>query len=186
MYLPLAFETGVLHAVRTRARDIPASFIGSVGPSHPERTKLLRRVSRDVSLDVWTLDGTALADAGLITVHPAAFGRPMYEILGRSATTLNVHAPWAGVDANNLRLFEATGMGSLLVTDNRRNLDDLFDVGREVVAYRTPDEAAQLLRQFVENPDEAARIAAAGQRRTLNDHTWPRRMTTVLNALPAL
>jgi spore maturation protein CgeB len=104
----------------------------------------------------------------------------MYEVLARSRVTLNSHAVWAGPDANNLRLYEATGMGALLVTDDRRTLSDLFAVGAEVVAYRSPGEAAELVRYFLDHPAEAERIAAAGQARTLRDHTWRDRMERVV------
>lgn len=67
-------------------------------------------------------------------------------------------------------------MGALLVTDARSNLGDLFEVGPEVVTYRDPAECAEVVRYFMGHPQEADLIAAAGQRRTLRDHTWHDRM----------
>jgi spore maturation protein CgeB len=104
----------------------------------------------------------------------------MYEILARSRMTLNTHGRIAGHDANNLRLFEATGMGSLLVTDAKRNMSDLFEVGSEVVTYRDAEECAKVVRYYLDHPDEAASISAAGQRRTMRDHTWANRMARLV------
>ena len=39
-------------------------------------------------------------------------------------------------NATNMRLFEATGCGAMLITDAKQNLGDLFSVGVEIVAYR--------------------------------------------------
>jgi spore maturation protein CgeB len=67
-------------------------------------------------------------------------------------------------------------MGALLVTDRLRTLDDLFDVGREVVAYETIEECSELVAFYAGHPEDAAAIALAGQARTLRDHTWVDRM----------
>ena len=96
----------------------------------------------------------------------------MFEVLARSRITINTHGRVSGDAANNLRLFEGTGMGALLVTDARSNLGDLFEVGREVVTYRHPEECAEVVRHYLAHRHEAEFIAAAGQQRTLRDHTW--------------
>jgi spore maturation protein CgeB len=71
----------------------------------------------------------------------------MYEVLARSLMTVNTHGRIAGEDANNLRLYEATGMGVLLVTDARRNMGQLFEVGSEVLTYRDAEDCARVARR---------------------------------------
>jgi spore maturation protein CgeB len=75
-----------------------------------------------------------------------------------------------------MRLYEATGMGSLLVTDAKQNLPDLFEPGGEVIAYNGEDELVEAVQHYASNEPERALIAAAGQRRTLRDHSYARRM----------
>jgi len=104
----------------------------------------------------------------------------MYRVLGRSRITINTHIDVAEEYANNLRLYEATGMGALLVTDDKVNLRELFEVGREVVAYRDATDLAEKVRWYLEHPAEAATIAAAGRERTLRDHTWRDRMARLV------
>jgi hypothetical protein len=182
-FVPLAFEPRVLDLVSGQARTVPVSFVGSVGPTHPARSALIGQIAKSTPIALWT-DGPASFDARhQIKLNAGVYGRTMYEVLGRSQITLNIHAAWAGPDANNLRLYEATGMGALLVTDAKRNLGDLFAVGTEVVDYRDASEAADRIRYLVGNPAEASRIAAAGQARTLRDHTWAKRMSEVLDLL---
>jgi len=62
-------------------------------------------------------------------------------------------------------------------------LNDLFEVGKEVVAYSTPKEAAELVRYYLAHPAQADLIARAGQARTLRDHTYKQRMTELLPLL---
>jgi len=80
-------------------------------------------------------------------------------------------------------LFEATGVGTLLITDRKDNLGELFEVGKEVVAYSTPEEAADLIRYYLDHPDEAEQIARAGQARTLSEHTYRNRMEELVPVL---
>ena len=42
-----------------------------------------------------------------------------------------------------MRLYEATGVGTLLVTDYKDNLHEMFIPGKEVVVYRDADEAVE-------------------------------------------
>lgn len=103
------------------------------------------------------------------------WGREMYEVLRRSKITLNHHGDVAPY-ANNCRLFEATGMGALLVTDWKANLSELFEVGKEVVAYRSTEECADMIRHYLKDEEGRMAISRAGQARTLRDHTYRRRM----------
>ncbi len=177
-WLPLAFEPSLLGRIRTHTRDVGASFVGSLSPHHGSRVTLLRELAARTRLDIWTPDGKRPEVAALkASLHPAVWGRDMYEVLGRSTATINTHIDIADGFANNLRLYEATGMGALLITDAKQNLGQLFEVGREVVAYRDARECAELIAHYLDKPTEAAQIAEAGRRRTLRDHTWLDRMT---------
>ena len=48
-------------------------------------------------------------------------------IVGKGKVTVNRHIDIAEEYANNMRLYEATGMGACLVTDAKLNLPCLFD-----------------------------------------------------------
>ena len=104
-----------------------------------------------------------------------AWGREMYQILRKSRITLNHHGDIAPY-ANNMRLYEATGIGALLVTDWKENLHEMFEPGKEVVAYRTPEECVDLVKYYLDHDEEREVIAHAGQQRTLREHTYYQRM----------
>jgi spore maturation protein CgeB len=105
-----------------------------------------------------------------------AWGRDMYRVLHQSQITLNHHIGVAGPYANNMRLYEATGVGTLLMTDWKQNLKEIFDPGKEIVTYRTPEECAELLTYYLEHSGQREAIARAGQERTLRDHNYCQRM----------
>jgi len=101
------------------------------------------------------------------------FGLQMYERIKHFHICLNAHG--SSPFASNMRLFETTGVGTCLLTDWKRNLPDLFEPDREVVTYRTAEECIEKVRYLLNHEDARQAIAAAGQKRTLRDHTFTQR-----------
>lgn len=178
----LAFDRRALDAVDTQTPDVDVSFVGSISPAHPARTELLDYVCRHTDVQVWGNGLESLpADSPIRKNYRGeAWGREMFRALGRSRITVNTHIGIAGNYANNMRLYEATGMGALLVTDKKSNLAEMFEPGKEVVCYESAEECLDLVEFYRKNESERARIAAAGQRRTLAEHTYVRRVEKLL------
>jgi hypothetical protein len=177
-YLPLAFEVGILAHLSPGPRNIPLSFVGSVSTLHSERLKFLERIAEFDDLAIWGDGVLGLFNRSRIRLRyrGSAWGREMYAILHHSKLTLNKHIDVAADYANNMRLYEATGVGTCLLTDWKENLDNLFEVGREVVAYRSEAECTDLIRFYLTHDRERVKIARAGHERCLRDHNYQRRM----------
>jgi spore maturation protein CgeB len=105
-------------------------------------------------------------------VREPVFGLDMLRTLHQSSISFNAHIGIAGKYAGNVRLFEATGAGSCLLTDWKENMSDLFEDGVEVVTYRCADECVEKARWLLDHPDTCLEIARAGQRRTLHDYNF--------------
>ena len=71
----------------------------------------------------------------------------------------------------NMRLFEACGVGTCQLVDARDEVLDAYDADAEIVTYRSIDECIEKARWLLAHPTDCARIGAAGQARTLRDHT---------------
>ncbi|MBW4487536.1 MAG: glycosyltransferase [Trichocoleus desertorum ATA4-8-CV12] len=108
-------------------------------------------------------------------IKPAVFGLEMFQTLQNSKITFNNHINISPRSASNMRLFEATGVGTCLVTDWKENLAELFDPDNEVVTYQSADECVEKVEWLLEHPQERVAIAQAGQARTLKDHTFEKR-----------
>ena len=107
----------------------------------------------------------------------------MYEVLSRSKISLNRHINVAKNYANNMRLYEATGMGSLLLTDYKDNLNNLFEIDREIISYKCKEEALEKVKYLINNPRKIYEISLAGQKRTLKEHTYKIRMDELIEIL---
>ena len=145
---------------------------------HGKGTQFLERVSNLVPIEFWGYGVESLPKDSSIRkqYHGQAWGLQMFSILHKSFISINRHIDVAQNYANNMRLFETTGCGALLITDHKDNLNELFEIGKEVVAYRSPEECADLVKYYLANPKEAEEIARAGQVRTLCDHSYTKRM----------
>ena len=174
----LAFEPRVLARLKREKRCHGVTFIGGLYRIHSSRVGFLECVCAQLpETSIWGPGVDRLSPASVIRrcYMGQAWGREMYEILHNSRIALNHHGDIPPF-ANNLRLFEATGVGALLITDWKANLRDMFEPGKEVMTYRTPEDCAELIRYYLDHEDERATIARAGQERTLQAHTYPKRM----------
>jgi hypothetical protein len=178
-YFRLGFDPRVREHVGTEPRAAGAVFVGGLTRDHHSRgNELLERAARRAPIEFWGYNADAWpADAATRRGYRGeAWGLDMYRVLARSRIALNRHIDVAEDYANNMRLYEATGVGTLLLTDAKRNLAELFEPGEEVVTYASEDELVEKVEHYLANEDERARIARAGQERTLRDHTYEQRM----------
>ena len=147
-------------------RRFDVAFVGGLHPEvHGSSVALLERVSRKVPLDVWGYGADRLPATSplLERYHGEAWGLDMYRVLAQSRIVVNRHIDAAEGHANNMRLFEATGVGALLVTEDADNLGDMFEPA-EVVTYNGPDDLIEKVRHYLRHDEERAAIAAAGRR----------------------
>ena len=78
------------------------------------------------------------------TANPTPlYGIEMFKALSKSKIGFNSHGGVAGEYAANVRLFEVTGVGSCLLTDHKKNINDFFEPDREVVTYKSADECIE-------------------------------------------
>lgn len=185
----LAFDPRVADVVSEQERDIRVSFVGSFLPVHRSRLELVEAVVAAVpDISVHGNLSTELSESSPLRarVGPALWGRDMYKILRRSQLTLNHHGDVPAF-ANNMRLYEATGMGCLLITDYKDNLHEMFEPEQEVVTYRDVAECVDKVRFYLDDRNRAARerIAAAGQKRTLCEHSYSERMKRLVELIRA-
>jgi spore maturation protein CgeB len=182
----LGFDPVVLERLGSRsAPEVGVSFVGSVSPEHSSRVSLLEQVAAEVDIAIHAHGANRLPERSPIRRQDRGevWGIDMYRVLSRSAITLNNHIGIAGDYANNMRLYEATGVGTLLITDAKVNLRDMFEPDQEVVIYRDAQECVAKLRYYLSHPDDAVAIAAAGQRRTIREHTYADRMRQLTQIL---
>lgn len=177
-YLKLAVDSEIPKKIRLKKRIYDVTFVGGLIPYHKKGNLALSKLATEVKVDIWGYGEKTLPLRSPIkkNFHGQAWGRKMYEIFAQSKIVINRHIDIAKDFANNLRMFEATAMGALLITDHKKNMNEFFEVGREVVTYINPDDLIQKVKYYLAHLKEAEKIAKAGQKRTLKEHTYRLRM----------
>lgn len=103
----------------------------------------------------------------------------------RSAKVLVNNMNFTEFDGVNNTLFEAAGCGAFVLCDAKAVLPSLFSVGEEVVTFDSRDDLLEKLRYYLSAAGEAERLAIRERawRRAHRDHTYQKRMQTLLSAL---
>ena len=194
-FLPIAFGEQVLDYVEPISRDIDITFVGGVGggafgSGHWNKgTELLETVARSFG-ERFHWYGYGIGNLPHLSAlrncwRGEAWGIDQYKVYARSKIVINRHGEVAEGYTNNMRCFEATGMGALLLTEESKNLDYYFNKYTECLAYKDTADCVDWIENILsdyrneESPFAEAEpigIAAAGQARTLKDHTYTKRL----------
>lgn len=81
------------------------------------------------------------------------------------------------------RVFEVPACGGFLLTQHAEDLPAYLTPGREVQTFANVDELIDRCRYYLKHDDVRDRIAQRGHHRTLEEHTWPRRLTHVFDQI---
>ncbi len=131
----------------------PLTFVGQAGGVQPWERAVLTHVRR-AGLPLEELQGTLCQTA---------------DWYADSQVTLNVSQN----GDLNLRVFEALGAGGFLLTDDlpdSTGLRSLFEPGKHLDVWSSPDELVEKIRFYMAHPAEAARIRGEGRAEILRSH----------------
>jgi len=178
-YLKWCVEKDILKNIGERKRKYDISYVGAFTPHHSMGNKIMEKAAAEVKINFWGYGDNLLSPTSRIkkSFRGRAWGKKMYEIFASSKIVLNRHIDVSENYANNMRMYEATLMGSLLLTDEKSNMDEFFKVGREVVTYSDAEDLVKKAKYYLKHEREREKIALAGQKRTLKDHTYDARMS---------
>ena len=116
-----------------------------------------------------------------MALHPPATDEEYVALFSESAISLgflvlgDTHRARRTLRQVRLREFEAPMAGAFYLTEHLDEIGLHYEIGREVVTFRSPAELVDRSRYFLRHEEERARIARAGHERARRDHTWTRR-----------
>lgn len=82
-----------------------------------------------------------------------------------------------------LRDFEAPMSGAFYMVEYMQELEQFYEIGKEIVCYHDPDDLVEKARYYLEHEDQREAIRQAGHARAVRDHTWHRRFETAFKAM---
>jgi len=78
------------------------------------------------------------------------------------------------------RVYEIMAAGGFLLTDYRPELDDLFEVGKDLVVYKNAKDCADKVLEYLDKEKERKAIAQRGKSK-VKEHTYINRMQKMLS-----
>jgi spore maturation protein CgeB len=85
--------------------------------------------------------------------------------------------------AVNQRVFDVPACGAFLLTDDQDALGELFDIGKEVITYKSREEIPGLIKYYLNNSQERKRIAERGRERIVREHTYVHRIKMLIDSM---
>jgi spore maturation protein CgeB len=102
----------------------------------------------------------------------------MIAIFEQSRVSLNLSAASQGSGRQiKGRTFEIPACRGVLVTGAADGLEGYYEPGREIIVYESEAELPELIRSLSSDQPRRDRIAEAGYRRTVAEHSYQRRFT---------
>lgn len=77
------------------------------------------------------------------------------------------------------RDFECPGVGACYLTTYNWELMEHYELGREILCYRSVEELIEMYAFYRERPEECLKIAQAAWRRCVAEHTWEQRFRKI-------
>ena len=85
--------------------------------------------------------------------------------------------------ASNQRILDVPATGSFVITDYREQMENMFDIGEEIICYKNNEEIPDLIRYYLNHGKEREAIVRKGRERVLKCHTWTHRMSEILSVM---
>jgi hypothetical protein len=108
------------------------------------------------------------------------FGNKMLKILTKTKILVNTHIEDTKY-AGNMRLFEGTGCGCLLITDKKKDIDKLFKPNEEIELFSDKEDLIEKCKYYLINQDKLRKISKAGLKKTLSFHSYKIRASLLSN-----
>lgn len=167
------------HAAGTVAED-PAVLLGEISASEKRLTYVATLAG--LGVQVWGDAGWKLVERhGARYRGPAGHGDELTRIYGASDVNLDVGRIFQA-DIATIRTFDVLACGGFALVEHNPDLEQLFELGRELETYRTLAELKEKAAYYATHPDERRAIATRGREAVLARHTVDRRLGTMLEA----
>ncbi len=188
-YLPQAADQTIHRPLKLspEEKEKYGSRISFMGAGYPNRRKFFASLL-DLPMKLWGTEWDLSTPLGRRVQNGNRRLQPQeyIKIFNASQINLNLHSSLTseGVDPMadfiNPRTFEVAACGAFQLVDRRDDLDEMFKVGEEIIAFNDADDLREKIGFYLDHPNQREAIAKAGMKRTLKEHTFTHRMARMM------
>jgi len=166
--------------VKSQKYLIAHSFLGSE-LAQVERIRLLNALAKYYSVDIYTFSNTD--ELSNVKVHDGVKTlTEMPLVFANSCINMNITMRPIATGLS-LRLYDVCGCGGFLLTNWQEELPELYEPGVEVEYFTSEEELLEKAGYYLDNDDARNKIANAGYLRTVNEHTYDRRIAEMIRVV---
>lgn len=134
-----------------------------------ERVATLKALSEKFKVDLYTSSKNDVFDK--VTLHPYInYYTEIGKLYKYSKINLNITIPSIETGVP-LRVFDILAYGGFLLTSYTSELDEMFDVGKDLVTFKSVDECVELCEYYLKHEDERRKIAENGYKKVHERYT---------------
>ncbi len=101
-----------------------------------------------------------------------------------SSSKINIHTNRIyHRDVTPLRIFDILACKSFLLAEYREAYNDCFEIGEDLICFKTAQEAVDLARYYLKRPEERIAIAQSGYKKTVERHSLKGRWERIIDTL---
>lgn len=116
-------------------------------------------------------------------INPPRYGLDMFKLLSSYRFTFNMHIPLSGNTAGNLRLTEALGLGTCLLTDSKINNKEFLCNYADRLSYNTADDCINKVKFLINNLSLVDEIVSELKENILLHHNTSNQFDKLLNLM---
>ena len=149
--------------------------------SNIERTLLFEQVAGQYDFRLYTREKEVVPES-IHRYPPVNAMTEQLKVFQSSGVNLNVtlRSIESGVP---LRVFDILSVGGFVLTDYRKDVEELFREDEEIVMFRTPEEMMDKLAFYTAHETERKRIAKNGHRRARAEYSYERILEEILQKI---
>ncbi len=178
--MPAMFKPKPLRGERKEKYGADISFIGKC---FPNRARFFESLDCDVKIwgTNWTESALKKKDE-IQTLDPAE--KPY--VFSNSKINLNLSAGNQQINNFSTRIFEIPFCDGFVLSEWTRDLVDLFEENKEIVVFKTPSEARDKIKYFLERGDERREIIERQKKKIMNNYLMTHTAEKALDLFKAL
>ena len=174
-YLPLCVDETVF-VNRHLSKTIPPFFVGIANEIRISYLKAIKNTC--------LIYGRGWPHMSQHEIHNHRISyKKAQNFINRSIAPININLSKNNVNGLNFRVFEIPSCGGLILMNDMPDLHLCYQVGKEAIVYKTPEELNKLIEDIIKQPKKYEKIALAGYERTMREHTYTKRLEQMFEIL---
>lgn len=187
-YLPQAAHPDFHKPIKLteKDRDFYGSDLSFVGSLYPYRVKIFEALEgRDFKIWGTGWWGGIPKNHFVFKVHQrrGVVQEEKSKVFCASKININTQNFQNDINSVSSKAFQVACAGGFQIIDYKKDLKELFRIGKEIVVFNDRDELIDKVDKYLSDEKSRKRIAEAGMKRARNEHTFEKRFKEIKKTL---